>query len=141
MSCTPTDLHVRDWAEAKRILNDRADKSWVFRGQRRASWTLGTSLDRNKSLFDRDVTERVAIKQFRRGAHHYLASTPPLADPQPWLALMQHDGVPTRLLDWTHSPNVAAYFAFEEAFPDEEDACAIWMLNLGRCRVSGVRAI
>jgi len=56
------------------------------------------------------------------------------------LAMMQHYGAPTRLMDWTYSPFVAAYFALQSAHDrssedGEKDAYgAVWCLNEGWCR-------
>jgi hypothetical protein len=57
-----------------------------------------------------------------------LDHVPPDADSFQWLALMQHHGAPTRLLDLTWSPYVAAFFALERASGD----AAVWALNSAR---------
>jgi hypothetical protein len=49
-------------------------------------------------------------------------------EPSEWLCLMQHYGLPTRLLDWTESPLVAAHFALAGSNNDVEDA-VIWTLD------------
>jgi hypothetical protein len=46
------------------------------------------------------------------------------------LAMMQHHGAPTRLMDWTYSPFVAAKFAAGEGTGD----AAIWCLNAKWCQ-------
>jgi hypothetical protein len=50
-----------------------------------------------------------------------------------WLFLAQHYGLPTRLLDWTENPLVAAYFAVLEQ-PSDNDGClwALWPTGSNR---------
>ena len=50
------------------------------------------------------------------------------------MALAQHHGVPTRLLDWTKNPYAAAYFSASSALSSflewrEDQRLAIWVLN------------
>ena len=66
------------------------------------------------------------LRQFQRRAHHYCKDLPDFDQKLDWLALMQHYGASTRLLDFSHSFYVAAYFAVENATKDS----AVWAVNL-----------
>ena len=68
------------------------------------------------------------MRIFRRKAHVYLPDRTVLQDDLRCLAMMQHHGAPTRLLDFTKSPFVAAFFAFENAIDD----AAVYALNTPR---------
>jgi len=69
--------------------------------------------------------EASLLREFQRRFHLYGMSVPWEDEILEWLAMMQHYGAPTRLLDWTYSFFVATYFALEEA----ETECAVWALN------------
>jgi hypothetical protein len=45
------------------------------------------------------------------------------------LSIMQHNGTPTRLLDWTYSPSVAAFFAAADEQAQPPDRAAVWAVN------------
>jgi hypothetical protein len=98
-------------AELLRILPDvrKRSKTVWFRGQADHSWNLEPSLSRLGKL----NTELQLIKQFKQNAHQFLESSSPLTE-YDWIFLMQHYGVPTRLLDWTENPLIGMYFAVEE---------------------------
>ena len=57
------------------------------------------------------------LRKFRARAHLRHHTCPDYFDYFGWLSLMRHYGLPTRLLDWSESPLVAAYFAMVSADP------------------------
>ena len=115
---------------------------WGYRGQRESGWTLRTTLDRivrvqysgeNCSGYyhlDRRIAERDLLFQFRQQAHQYIRHLPSDSDLASWFGLMQHYGVPTRLLDWTESPYVGMYFAIEEEAQIDPKQSAVWAIDL-----------
>lgn len=120
-------LRLNTWREA-RILADELT-GWRFRGQLDASWMLSTVLERSGQRQETSPSlskiEQEIIEEFKRRAHHFLPAPPPLENLIEWMALIQHFGGPTRLLDFTRSFYVAAFFAVERASAES----AIWCVN------------
>lgn len=97
------------------------DEDLWFRGHSDVSYKLLPSLAREGGV----DKESLLTKRFRQNAYPYRL-TPPQSEWE-WLFLMQHYGVPTRLLDWTESPLVALFFAVSNSSKDDTDG-VIWSL-------------
>jgi FRG domain len=124
------EIPIESWPEFRSAIEERDLSSWAFRGQALHSWPLFSSLSRY--LLECRVhpdawvqQESRIIRIFKRKSHLLLPRVPDKADTFQWLALMQHHGAPTRLLDFTRSPYVAAFFALERATDD----AAVWALH------------
>jgi FRG domain len=98
-----TDLLYEDsWVESLGLFRSR----FVFRGEPSPSIRLRTSLQR-LGRFAGSIEPHL-LRNFRKFAPPSEAFGDSLWN---WLALAQHHGLPTRLLDWTFSPYVALHFA------------------------------
>ena len=83
-----------------------------FRGHTCAAWKLQAAAHRG--LIRSIESEQAMSFQFRRQARIRHPNCPADDDLAGWLALMQHYGLPTRLMDWTSSLLVAAFFALRD---------------------------
>jgi hypothetical protein len=127
------EIRLETWDEFLKIITSAPYSNWAFRGERHARWPLYSSLSRYFMDFGihREAwpeQEGRILRIFKRKAHQYLHQPPAANDDFQWLALMQHHGAPTRLLDFTWSPYVAAFFALERAIGE----AAVWALNPGQ---------
>ena len=94
-----------------------------WRGHAVQDWNLVPSAQRRGLGED---YERNVATRFLAGAPSRYDRCPDQGDLSGWLYLMQHYRLPTRLLDWTESPLIAAYFAVSEHAPETG---ALWALS------------
>ncbi len=128
-----TEIVLTSWSEFLELTKTSfaIAPAFVYRGQANYSLPLRSTLDRlqerfpkrknlggnNPEFFDEAApfTEKEHLNAFRRAIRGRRGSKPsPLSDEDEWWALGQHHGLATPLLDWTRSPFVALFFAFEE---------------------------
>ena len=115
---------------------------WAFRGQTNAAWKLESSIERLRKTYSnsfRGNAEDYVREAFKRRAHHYLQRIPQDGEELEWMALMRHHGAPTRLLDWTRSPYVAAFFAIADAREDETSA--IWAVDTRAVKLEALKLL
>lgn len=100
----------------------------LFRGHCEESWSLSPKIARLTLRDDAELlsAEQSMLTEFQRRALPHLEYQP--RTKWDWLALAQHFGMPTRLLDWTTNPLAALWFAIENPASSNSRA-AVWIFH------------
>ena len=152
-------LEPLSWAECLGLLISSGTEDALYRGQRLFEWELQTLLERaiveHVKIWDPDKalamesmaddppsknwvrdTEIALTQRFRHQAIRLgIPDLPPVWDTLGWWEVMQHNGAPTRLLDWTASPFIALWFAVDQ-HKDGEGDMALWVYDRRTARVN-----
>jgi hypothetical protein len=113
---TPQDVdwYISPWFRGHGDISWDLDPGW-FRVPPPQQQTLGADWYNEQNL----------LSEFKLRAPRYLQSMP--AGDWEWLFIMQHYGLPTRLLDWTESALIGLYFALRDHRGDTD--AGVWVLN------------
>jgi len=103
----------------------RYRSDFVYRGLASKDWSLETSLKRLSP-----APAGVEVPLLRNFTKYAKPGEIPSSHLLFKLAVAQHHGLPTRLMDWTVSPKVAAHFATFEVERYDKDG-VIWCADVG----------
>ena len=116
------DSQIKSFEQLHKWVVSFGNRVIVYRGVKDSSFTLTPKVGRNTKSTQSKIEEKekTMLRLFREQAFARLDFRPE----NDWevLAIAQHHGLPTRLLDWTQNPLVAAFFAVEEEHSSKDSA-------------------
>jgi len=130
---------IKEWDACKSWYHSTKPGQFLFRGQPSSEYNLESTFDRAYRINTPISTgmpkwryEAVMLFNFKRIAHQYLEASniPQKNDNLEWISLLRHYGAPSRLLDFSYSFYIAAYFAIEGAeINNKTDPAVVWAID------------
>lgn len=130
---------IDDLLQFVKSLNDSLGLRLWYRGDDTPDRPLIPSIQRTKRHLE---VERFITNDFYTSAAQIMDNPPEKKNYAAWMSIMQHYGLPTRMLDWSRSPLIAAFFATETFAQRPDSDATIWvlvpdlfneMMGFGRC--------
>lgn len=128
-----TALIQRNWSEFRDLVGGEQVPGRLYRGQTRPSWRLEPSLFRleHRPTLGRYLAEVVPeVHAAVSGALDLTLNLSLSHDLSRFLTILRRYDFPSPLLDWTRSPLIAAFFAFDRALAAASSHVAIWQLDV-----------
>ncbi len=125
----------KTWSQYARFIEKEQSKRqgyWIYRGD--VNKSLKTSIERISKRWQipSNSLPEIELRIIRDFQRKYPKSAPhpfTFEDTFWWLSMMRHHGAPTRLLDWTYSGYVAAYFALEKMLMNGKRKGFVWIIG------------
>lgn len=122
---------VKKFSELIAILNKSlSNEDLIFRGQLDSKWALSSTLNRHLPLKGQgDPIFESIISKFIASVAKISDLPYPIEDKISWMEYGQHQGLPTPCIDFSYSPFIALFFAFDGIKKSDDSSASIFILN------------